>query len=176
MTEEGTKVAIITAASSGMGVAITKILAQQGFAVGFAARREDRGRELEEGIKAAEGKAVFIQADLTREEDIKNFHERALSLFGHIDVAVNNAGAHRGQTLTESSVEDYNTIKDTNVKAVWLSTKYQIEAMRQHSEGGSIINIAFNVAHNGAKNAALYVMSKHAVLGLNKAAAFGSCA
>lgn len=165
------QVALITGANSGIGAAISETLASEGYAIVLAARREDQGMALERQIKEAGGDAVFVRADLTREENIRHLHEKALSVYGRIDAAVNNAGVHRGQMLTESSIEDYNAIMDTNVRAVWLGMKYQIEAMRQTEDGGAIVNIASNVGHNGAHKLALYVASKHAVIGLTKAAA-----
>ncbi len=170
MKDNTQKVAIITGTSSGIGADIARTLASDGYVLVITARRRDRGEALEAEIKASGSEVVFIQADLTKEEDIKYVHDFTLQKFGRIDLAVNNAGVHRMTSIIDTELEDYQAIMDTNVKAVWLGMKYQIQAM-QNQGGGSIINIASNVAHNGAKNMAVYAASKHAVLGLTKAAA-----
>lgn len=164
-------VAVITGASSGIGEAITKLLAKQGFAVVFGARRADKGQTLEAVIQADGGKAKFVQTDVNQESDVQSLVSAAIESFGTLDVAVNCAGVHRPQTLTESSNEDYDAVLNTNLKALWWSMKYEIEALKSENKGGVIINIGSNVGVNGAKNAALYVASKHAVSGLTKAAA-----
>ncbi len=164
-------VALVTGATSGIGRATALAFARQGARVVVSGRRKPEGDETVALIEQAGGKATFVQADVTREPEVVALVDRTLATYGRLDVAFNNAGVEGALgSIHEQSVENYRDIMDANVLGVFLSLKHEIAAMLQHG-GGAIVNNASVAGLVGFPGAALYVASKHAVLGLTKAVA-----
>lgn len=165
------KVAVITGGSSGIGRATAVAFARQGATVVVASRREEEGAETIHMIEQAGGEGIFIKTDVTKEPEVKALIEKAVATFGHIDCAFNNAGV-LGPVgpIVERKVEDYELIMNTNVKGVLLCMKYEIAHMLKNG-GGAIVNNASVGGLIGFPGGAMYVASKHAVLGLTKASA-----
>lgn len=164
------KVALVTGASSGIGRATALALAKAGAAVVVASRREAEGRETARQIEQAGGKALHVRADVSREEDVAHLVDTTIAKFGRLDLAFNNAGTEgAGKPVPEESEGNYDAVFDTNVKGTLLSMKHEIRAMGE--AGGVIVNNASIVAHVAFGGAAVYTASKHAVLGLTRAAA-----
>lgn len=165
------KVAVITGGSSGIGRATAVAFARQGATVVVASRREEEGAETIHLIEQAGGEGIFIKTDVTKEPEVKALIEKAVATFGHIDCAFNNAGV-LGPVgpIVERKVEDYELIMNTNVKGVLLCMKYEIAHMLKNG-GGAIVNNASVGGLIGFPGGAMYVASKHAVLGLTKASA-----
>jgi NAD(P)-dependent dehydrogenase (short-subunit alcohol dehydrogenase family) len=136
----------------------------------IAGRRETEGQSVVKQIETAGGSARFIQADVTRESEVKNIVDETIKTFGRLDVAFNNAGVEYTGPLTEFSVEDYRKIFDVNVLGVFLALKYEIPAMLK-SGGGSIVNTSSVAGLIGMAGVGIYVASKHAVEGITKTAA-----
>lgn len=165
------KVFLVTGASSGIGAATALALGQAGARVALAARRVDACADLVRQIEAAGGQALAIGTDVTREDDVARAVGTTLAHFGRLDGAFNNAGLlGRSAPLHEQSTEDFLAVMQTNVTAVFWCLKHQIAALRE-SGGGSIVNNASIVAHVAFPGTAAYTASKHAVLGLTRAAA-----
>ena len=103
--------------------------------------------------------------------DVRTLVDETVARFGHLDVAVNNAGTE-GQVgpITDQTADTYAATFDTNVLGVLLSMKYEVRAM-QRQGSGNIINISSTYGHEGAAGAAVYVGSKHAVEGITKSVA-----
>jgi NAD(P)-dependent dehydrogenase (short-subunit alcohol dehydrogenase family) len=167
---EGKTVAI-TGGTSGIGLETALKFASEGANVVIAGRREDAGHSAVEAIEAKGGVASFIRTDVTIESDIKAFVKHAVSTYGGLDVAFNNAGTEgKTASIVDDTEGNYQKIFDINVKGVWQSMKYEIEYMLKNG-GGSIVNTASIAGLIGFPNFGMYTASKHAVLGLTKSAA-----
>ena len=164
-------VVLITGALTGIGRATAAAFARAGARVVVSGRRPDVGVALAEELRSTGGAAEFVAADVRLEEDVANLIDRALTCYGSLDVAVNNAGTEgkRGP-LTELTTDDYEAIFDTNVLGLFLCMKYEMRVMLRQGHG-SIVNISSIYGSRGAPGAALYTASKHAVEGLTQAAA-----
>jgi NAD(P)-dependent dehydrogenase (short-subunit alcohol dehydrogenase family) len=134
-------------------------------------RRINEGEETVRLIQEAGGEAIFVQSDVTKEADVKVMVDKAVDVFGRLDIAFNNAGmAKENPSLIEQTEAEYDRIMNVNVKGVWLSMKYEIAQMLKQGKG-AIVNMASAVGVVALPNILLYTASKHAVVGLTKAAA-----
>jgi NAD(P)-dependent dehydrogenase (short-subunit alcohol dehydrogenase family) len=164
------KVVLVTGATSGIGRETALQFARAGARVVVAGRRQPEGEAVVRDIKAAGGEALFVQADVSREQDVKRLVDRTVERFGRLDVAFNNAGVEQSGSLAEATVDEYRRTFDINVLGVVLSMKYEVPAMLK-TGGGSIINTSSVLGHIAAPGSGLYNASKHAVEGLTKTAA-----
>jgi NAD(P)-dependent dehydrogenase (short-subunit alcohol dehydrogenase family) len=164
-------VVLITGALTGIGRAAAVAFAKKGAKVVVAGRRDEAGKALVEELRAAGSEAKFINADVRKEDDVRNMVDKTVARFGRLDVAVNNAGTEgeRGR-ITEQTAESYAATFDTNVLGVVLSMKHEVRAM-QAQGSGNIINISSTYGHQGAAGASIYVGAKHAVEGITKSVA-----
>lgn len=164
------KSVVITGASSGMGKAAATAFAREGARLVLAARRGDEGASVAHAARALGAEAVFLRADVTLEDDIRRVVDEAVSRYGRIDVAFNNAGTEGlAAPLAEQTADNFDRVMNTNTRSVFLSMKYEIQAMLA-SGGGVIINNASMGSFIGFQNLAPYIASKHAVLGLTRTA------
>lgn len=154
-----------------MGRATAIAFAKEGAKVVVASRRTDEGQETIRMVKKAGSNGQFIKTDVTKEADVRTAVEQTVATFGRLDFAFNNAGIF-GETpdLTEQTEEEFDRVMSVNVKGVWLSMKYELRQMLQNG-GGSIVNNSSGLGVVGMPGASIYVASKHAVIGLTKAAA-----
>jgi NAD(P)-dependent dehydrogenase (short-subunit alcohol dehydrogenase family) len=167
------KVALVTGASSGIGEETALMMAREGAHVVLAARRLDKGLEVERVIKAAGGSAQFIQTDVTRRADVESLVEHALRTFGRLDCAVNNAGIAGPVNVPVAEVEEdeWDEVMNVNLRAVWLCMKYEIPAMIAGGSG-SIVNVSSIYGYKPSPiGHAPYSATKHAVIGLTRSAA-----
>jgi len=158
------QIALITGASSGIGEATALKFAQAGASVVLGARREDRLATLAKRIQDEGGKAVFRATDVTNPADTQALVDLAVSTFGGLDIAFNNAGIEgTGMApITEDTDDNFDSIININVKGVWNALRAQIPALKARG-GGSIINNSSIVARKGFPNLASYSASKGAV-------------
>lgn len=171
MTATNTPVVLITGALTGIGRATALAYAKENAHVVVSGRRDEVGKALAEEMRAIGGKAEYVRADIRFEEDIKNLVAKTVSIFGRLDIAINNAGTEGTPgPLVDQTAETYKEMFDTNVLGIFLSTKYQMIEMRKQGSG-SIVNITSAFGKVGGAGASLYVASKHAVEGLSKSAA-----
>jgi NAD(P)-dependent dehydrogenase (short-subunit alcohol dehydrogenase family) len=164
-------VVLITGALAGIGRSTALAFAREGARLVISGRRDDAGQALLAELRALGAEAEFVRADVRNENEVRDLIDRAVTRFGRLDVAVNNAGTE-GTTgpITEQTAESYAATFDTNVLGVLLSMKHELRVM-QPQGSGSIVNLSSTVGHRGAPGAAVYTASKHAVEGLTKAAA-----
>jgi NAD(P)-dependent dehydrogenase (short-subunit alcohol dehydrogenase family) len=164
-------VILITGALTGIGRATAVAFAKKGAKVVVAGRRDEAGNELAEELRSLGSEAVFVKADVRKEDDVRALVDETVARFGRLDVAVNNA-ATEGEVgpITEQTAETYAATFDTNVLGVLLTMKHEVRAMQEHGSG-SIINISSTYGHEGAAGASVYVGSKHAVEGITKSVA-----
>ena len=165
------KVALVTGATSGIGRATALAFSREGARVVVSGRREKEGHETVALIREAGGESTFVQTDVTREADVAALVRHTLSTYGPLDVAVNNAGVEdTPASIHEQTVENYHRTMNANVLGVFLSLKHEIPAMLTNG-GGAIVNMASVAGLIGFPGMAIYVASKHAVLGLTKSTA-----
>jgi NAD(P)-dependent dehydrogenase (short-subunit alcohol dehydrogenase family) len=165
------KVALVTGGTSGIGRATAIAYAQQQAKVVVVGRRIDEGEETVRLIQEAGGEAIFVQADVTKEADVEAMVDKAVGVFGGLDIAFNNAGiGGENPSLIEQTEAEYDRTMNVNVKGVWWSMKYEIAQMLKQGSG-AIVNMASVVGVVALPNILLYTASKHAVVGLTKAAA-----
>jgi NAD(P)-dependent dehydrogenase (short-subunit alcohol dehydrogenase family) len=165
------KVALVTGDTSGIGRATAIAYAKQQAKVVVVGRRIDEGEETVRLIQEAGGEAFFVQSDVTKEAAVKAMVDKAVGVFGRLDIAFNNAGmVGENPSLIEQTEAEYDRTMNVNVKGVWLSMKYEIAQMLKQGSG-AIVNMASAVGVVALPNILLYTASKHAVVGLTKAAA-----
>ena len=172
MTDFSNKVVLITGATSGIGEAAARAFARVGARVALSGRRTDKGEAIADRIRAAGGEAVFIQADVARETEVSGLVERSVAAYGRLDIAFNNAGTEgrMGDPTAAQNEADYRAVMDINVGGVLWAMKHEIAAMLR-TGGGAIVNTASVFSRIGMPGMALYTASKHAVVGLTRAAA-----
>lgn len=136
------KTALVTGASRGLGRAMAEALAKFGADVACVGRDTAKLDETLGILKKYKHKAVAIQADVSKEEDVKRMVTEAVKKLGRLDIAINNAGIARPPTpIHETPTEDWQVIIDTNLTGVFLSIKYEVPVMMKQNKG-SIINIS----------------------------------
>ncbi|MFD4522532.1 SDR family NAD(P)-dependent oxidoreductase [Streptomyces sp. NPDC058470] len=165
------RVAMITGASSGIGAAAARLFAEEGAAVVLMARRGERLNALAADIAAAGGRALAVSGDVASDEDAERAVQAALTEFGRLDCAFNNAGfATAGTPLHETGGDVYERTMDVNVRGVWNCLHHQIPAMLKQG-GGAIVNTSSVAGLRATGASAAYVAAKHAVIGLTRATA-----
>ena len=165
------KVAIVTGASSGIGRTSAVALAKEGISVSLAARREKEGEETLRLVKDAGGDGIFVRTDVSNEDDVRSLVEKTVKKYGRLDFAFNNAGAVEDPALfTDKTTGIFDKIMAVNVKGVWLSMKHEILQMLKNG-GGAIVNTSSVYGIIANPRLPIYTASKHAILGLTKAAA-----
>ena len=165
------KVALVTGGSSGIGRATAIKFGEQGAKVVVAARREEEGKETVEMIEKAGGEATFMRTDVRIASQVEDMVNQTVEKYGRVDIAFNNAGVGGIMArMVRTTEEVFDEVVDTNFKGVWLSMKYEIPVMQKQG-GGVIINNASTSGVATAERLAVYSGSKHAVVGLSRAAA-----
>ncbi|WP_135470995.1 SDR family NAD(P)-dependent oxidoreductase [Crenalkalicoccus roseus] len=170
------KSALVTGGGSGIGRATALAFAREGAWVAVADLTLERAQETVGAIEAAGGQAVAIACDVTEEEAVAAMVAAAVSAFGGLDCAFNNAGIApfqvnaAGVKAADLAPEAWQRILDVNLTGVWRCLRHEVAQMRRQG-GGAIVNTASIAGLLGLPTAAAYVASKHAVVGLTRAAA-----
>ena len=165
------KIAIITGAGSGIGKAAAELLAEAGAKVVISDINEEHGNSAVQAIKQNGGDAFFVKADSSSPEDNEALVNQAIQQYGGLDIAVNNAGIGGPLVPTgEYPIEGWKKVIDINLNGVFYGMRYQLPAMLEWG-GGSIINISSIHGASGVRNSSAYAATKHAVIGLTRAAA-----
>jgi 3-oxoacyl-[acyl-carrier protein] reductase len=162
--------ALITGGSKGIGRAICLALAREGANIVFAARDEGRICETMEELKEMSGRALAVRADVRYEEDVKRLISKAVDEFGGLDILVNNAGVAYRKPLVETTLEEYDKIMDTNLKGIFLCTKYATPYIR-NSKNGKIVNISSGAGLHGIPGLSIYCASKSGVISITQSIA-----
>lgn len=159
------KVAIVTGASSGLGVAFAKGLAEAGADVVLAARRADKLKETAALVEAAGRRALVVQADVSQPDDCREV-ARAAAEFGTVAVLVNNAGVASAVPASRETPEQFLSVMDVNLNGAYWMAQAAAAVMKS---GGSIINISsvLGLVTGGIPQAA-YSASKAGLLGLTR--------
>jgi hypothetical protein len=123
------KIIVITGATSGIGRAAALAFAAEGGKVGFCGRREPLGRQVEQEIRSHGGEALYVQADVRVEAEVKSFVDQVAQRYGGLDVALNNAGVTLERPLHEYTSQQWDDVLHTNLRGVFFAMKYQIPYM-----------------------------------------------
>jgi NAD(P)-dependent dehydrogenase (short-subunit alcohol dehydrogenase family) len=165
------QVIIITGASTGIGRATARACAKEGAALVLADINDDDGNKLARELEVSGTRAMYQRCNVSQEDDVANLVYEAVSTFGQIHAAFNNAGIEGLRANTAScTTHNWDAIMDTNLKGVWLCMKYQIPEMLKYGSG-AIVNCASVAGHIGIPEMPAYVASKHGLIGLTKTTA-----
>ena len=165
------KVALVTGAASGMGLAAAQAFAEAGAAVALADFRDDVVKAEAQKLVTAGHKAIGILCDVSDDGQVEQMVKRTVDEFGRLDAAFNNAGVMaRIAPTAESSPDDWDRVIGINLRGVWSSMKYELRQM-QRQGSGAIVNNASVGALTGNPGIASYIASKHGVVGLTRTAA-----
>ncbi|MBD2776055.1 SDR family NAD(P)-dependent oxidoreductase [Iningainema tapete] len=165
------KVVLITGATSGIGKATAYAFTKEGAKVFFCGRRTNLGEANVREIQAFGGEATYMQADVRKEGDVRNFINGCVQKYRRIDIAFNNAGIEAPpKSIAELSLEEWNNVIATNATGVFLSMKYEIPVMSRLG-GGIIVNTASVGGHQGFPNIAPYGASKAGIMSLTRTGA-----
>ncbi len=164
-TDLSGQTALVTGASSGLGLRFAKVLASQGAKVAVAARRLDRLESLAAEIKAAGGEAVAIEMDATDADQLVAAVEKAEKALGLVTILINNAGIPDAQRAHKMPIELIDRVLDINVRAPFVLSCEVARRLLAAGKPGRIVNIASSAAYEyGGNGAALYSVSKAAVV------------
>jgi NAD(P)-dependent dehydrogenase (short-subunit alcohol dehydrogenase family) len=165
------KVALVTGAGSGMGLATAKAFAEAGAAVVLADIGEHAVRSVAEELGSASHQAIAVRCDVTDEDEVAAMIEQAVSTFGRLDAAFNNAGVQSLPVETaDASGEEFDRVNAINLRGVWNCMKYELRQMREQGSG-AIVNNSSIGGLIGIPGRAIYHASKHGVIGLTRSAA-----
>jgi NADP-dependent 3-hydroxy acid dehydrogenase YdfG len=167
MPEIKGQVIAITGASSGIGEAAARLLAQRGAHVVLGARRTDRLEKLVSAIRAEGGSAEYRALDVTRREEVESFIGFAQSRFGKVDVIVNNAGVMPLSPLDALKVDEWDWMIDVNIRGVLHGIAAGLPIMKKQGFG-QFINISSIGGHAVVPTAAVYCATKFAVLAISE--------
>jgi len=165
------QVALVTGASSGLGVRFAEVLADAGAAVALVARRADRLTAVRDRIETGGGRAVAIAADVTDRAAMTRAFDAAEQAFGTVTVLVNNAGVVASGRAVELSEADWRRVIGTNLDAVFFWSQEASRRMLAAGRGGAVVNIASMLGISVTKGVAPYAVSKAGVIQLTKALA-----
>ena len=170
MSQQPSRVALVTGATSGIGLAVARLLAEQGHRVFLGARTAGNVsavvKQLTDDSYDVDGSTLDVRSD----DEVKAFVQAAVDRFGTVDVLVNNAGRSGGGVTADLTDELWDDVIDTNLNSVFRMTREVLTAggMR-HKTRGRIINIASTAGKQGVVLGAPYSASKHGVVGFTKA-------
>lgn len=161
------KVVLITGGSGDIGKTTAELFLKEGAKVAIVGTNEEKLAKVKESL----GDVLTIKADVTKEEEVKNYVEKTVEEYGKIDVFFNNAGTEgKIAPIIEQDMNDVRKVMDINIIGVFMGLKYVIPVMQKQGSG-SIINTSSDAGLAGSPGLAPYVASKHAVVGLTKTAA-----
>ncbi|QXE00716.1 SDR family NAD(P)-dependent oxidoreductase [Terribacillus sp. DMT04] len=162
------KTAIITGAGSGLGQATAVRLAEEGVNIAVVDVSEKGANETVDLVKKAGADAVFIQADVSKEAEVKNYVDKTLEHFGSIDYFFNNAGiSGSGKYFLESDVSEIERIVGINLLGALYGIRYVADVMVKNG-GGSIVNTSSSAGVIGQDSVVTYAATKHAIVGMTK--------
>jgi 3-oxoacyl-[acyl-carrier protein] reductase len=165
------RVALVTGASSGLGVQFARALADNGAAIALVARRADRLKALKDEIEGKGGKAIAIEADVTDRAAMARAFDAAEKAFGTVTILVNNAGIAHGGRAIEMPADEWRKILSTNLDAVFYWAQEAARRILAAKKQGAIVNIASVLGLAVAKGAVAYAAAKAGVVQVTKALA-----
>jgi NAD(P)-dependent dehydrogenase (short-subunit alcohol dehydrogenase family) len=166
------KIALVTGGGGGIGRATALAFAREGAKVAVVDIDIRAADEVVGAIHALGGEALGIETDVSQSDQVVAMIAKVVSRFGRLDVAFNNAGIDvEHEPLAKATEETFDKLMSVNVKGTWLCLKHEILQMLEQGGGGAIVNTASIGGLIGAPRQPIYGTTKHAVLGMTKAAA-----
>jgi NAD(P)-dependent dehydrogenase (short-subunit alcohol dehydrogenase family) len=167
MSDMNGRVALITGASSGIGRATAELFAAKGAAVVVAARRQDELDSLVAEIEARGGTASAVRTDVSVSADVSRMVDHAITTYGRLDYAINNAGVEgKFAGITDLEEDDWDHVLAINLKGTFLCMQKEARAMLAAGNGGSIVNVGSVNSFLGFPTGSAYCTSKHGLIGL----------
>src|SRR5262250_549388 len=163
------RVALVTGASSGLGLRFAEVLAAEGAPVALVARRADRLTALRARIEKAGGRAIAIAADVTDRNVMLRAFDEAEKAFGTVTILVNNAGVAHSTRAVELSEDEWRRVVGTNLDAVFFWAQEAAKRMLAAKAKGAIVNIASVLGFGVSKGTAAYATAKAGVVQITKA-------
>lgn len=163
------KVALITGGASGIGKATAEAFVRSGAKVVICGRNANRGHEVVEGLKAMQGDALFVKADVSKAAEVELLVDTTIATYGCLDYAATIAGIGAYATTVDCTEKLWDLIMRVNVKSMWLCLKYEIPHLLK--QGGAIVNMSSITGLVGIVGQPAYDASKHAIIELTKTAA-----
>jgi NAD(P)-dependent dehydrogenase (short-subunit alcohol dehydrogenase family) len=165
------KVALVTGAASGLGLATAKAFAESGARVVLADWNEKEVQAAAKEIADKGHKTLAIRCDVSDDAQVEAMVKQAVATFGQLDAAYNNAGVQNVLAETaETTREDYDRVMGINLRGVWSSMKFELQQMRKQG-GGAIVNCSSLGGLVGGAERGIYHAAKHGVIGFTKSAA-----
>ncbi|WP_397453691.1 SDR family NAD(P)-dependent oxidoreductase [Pseudomonas sp. NA-150] len=165
------KVALVTGAASGIGLATAKAFAQAGASVALVDVNGEAARAAAEALVGEGHRAIGIRCDVADIDQVEAMVKETIATFGRLDAAFNNAGVQNVLAeIADASVEDYDRVMSINLRSVWSCMKFQLQHMRRQGSG-TIVNCSSLGGLIGGAERANYHAAKHGVIGLTKSAA-----
>ena len=165
------KVALVTGAGSGIGLATARAFAEAGAAVVLADKDEQSALAAAAELKAGGHRALGIGCDASEEGQVEAMIDQAVTKFGRLDAACNNAGIHVPRAdVANAKGEDFDLVTRVNLRGVWNCMKHELLQMSRQGSG-AIVNVSSQSGLVGIPGLGAYTASKHGVIGLTKAAA-----
>nr|WP_298139454.1 SDR family oxidoreductase [uncultured Pseudomonas sp.] len=161
------KVILVTGASSGIGEACARLLAEKGGRLLLGARRTERLERLVGEIREAGGNAEYRRLDVTSREDVQAFVDYAVERFGRVDVLINNAGVMPLSPLEALKVDEWNRMIDVNIRGVLHGIAAALPLM-QAQRSGQLVNVASVGAYSVVQTGAVYCATKYAVRAISE--------
>ncbi|HTV27069.1 MAG TPA: glucose 1-dehydrogenase [Xanthobacteraceae bacterium] len=165
------KVALVTDAGSGLGLATANAFARSGASVALADQNEEAARSAAESLTAEGCTALAIGCDVADDAQVETMVERTVAAFGRLDAAYNNAGVQNiVAEAADASREDFDRVMAINLRGIWSCMKFELRQMRKQGDG-AIVNCSSIGGLVGGAGRGTYQATKHGVLGLTKSAA-----
>jgi len=164
------KVAVITGASKGLGKAMALALAEGGARLALVSRNEKQLNAVAEEAQAVGGQAKVFVADVTQEDQVSKIERDVVAAYGGVQILINNAGINVRKSITEFTLDEWNSVMNTNLTSVFLMCRAFVPHMKGHGYG-RIINMTSIMSWVSLPGRAAYSSSKTALLGLTRALA-----
>ena len=169
------KVAVVTGAGMGLGQSVATLFAEEGARLVVADNNQEAGEKTAAQIRDQNGEAIFVLMDVRRAADAQRMVSAAVGRFGRLDILINNVGVQVNKGVLDTTEDEWDFVLDTNLKAMFICSKYAIREMR-HQRGGSIVCISSLSGLVGNALQASYNASKHGVIGLARCMAIDHAA
>lgn len=164
------QVAMITGSSQGIGEASAYLFAQEGAKIIVVSRTKEKGERVTLKINKEIGEAIYIQADVSQEKDVRRVMETAVKRFGKLNILFNNAGVGKNVPFLKMRAEDWDFVMNVNLRGHFLCCKYATPYLIA-SGGGKIINMSSVLGYQALPGTTAYTASKAGIIGFTKALA-----
>ena len=161
------QIIVITGASSGIGLTTARMAAEAGAKLVLAARSENALKELTDEINNNGGKAIYVVADVGKQEDVRKIADQANEKFGGFDTWINNSGVGIFGKIEDTSIEDMRQLFETNFWGIVYGSLEAVKTLKKR--GGALINLGSVVSDQVVHLQGIYSTSKHAVKGFTDA-------